>query len=69
MSPRLAMYQEVLYELRVLMIERMAKPEEVIVVVDENNNVVREQTKDTEVLAQYKVSPSLKRRDRSRTEK
>lgn len=33
----------------------MAKPEEVIVVEDENGEIIREMTKDTEVLAQYKT--------------
>ena len=33
----------------------MAKPEEVIVVEDENGNVVRETMKDTDVLARYKT--------------
>lgn len=32
----------------------MAKPEEVIVVEDENGNIVRETLKDSDVLAQYK---------------
>jgi exportin-1 len=33
----------------------MAKPEEVIIVEDENGDIVREMTKDTEVIAQYKT--------------
>ena len=33
------------------MIERMAKPEEVIVVEDENGNIVREAMPDTDVVA------------------
>ncbi|CAM9899581.1 unnamed protein product [Phaeothamnion confervicola] len=33
----------------------MAKPEEVLVVEDENGEVVRETTKDTEAIAQYKT--------------
>lgn len=33
----------------------MAKPEEVIVVEDENGNIVRETMKDNDVLVQYKV--------------
>ena len=37
------------------MISRMAKPEEVLIVEDENGDVVRETTKDTELLAQYKT--------------
>lgn len=45
----------ILSQLRSLMIARMAKPEEVIVVEDENGNVVRETMKDTDVLARYKT--------------
>ena len=37
------------------MIDKMAKPEEVIVVEDDNGEIVREMTKDTEVIAQYKT--------------
>lgn len=37
------------------MISKMAKPEEVIVVEDENGNIVRETMKDTDVLARYKT--------------
>lgn len=47
-------YSVVLMELRSLMIARMAKPEEVIIVEDENGNIVRETMKDVDVLAQYK---------------
>lgn len=52
---RKALYQKTLTQLRALMIARMAKPEEVIVVEDENGNVVRETMKDTDVLARYKT--------------
>ena len=44
---RKASYAGVLSALRALMIARMAKPEEVIVVEDENGNIVRETMKDT----------------------
>lgn len=37
------------------MICRMAKPEEVLIVEDENGNIVRETMKDNDVLVQYKV--------------
>lgn len=46
---------QVLSKLRLLMISKMAKPEEVIVVEDENGNIVRETMKDTDVLARYKT--------------
>ena len=48
-------YEEVLHRLRIVMIETMAKPEEVIIVEDDNGEIVRELTKDTEVIAQYKT--------------
>ena len=37
------------------MISRMAKPEEVLIVEDENGNIVRETLKDNDVLVQYKI--------------
>lgn len=48
-------YENVLHRLRIVMIETMAKPEEVIIVEDDNGEIVRELTKDTEVIAQYKT--------------
>ncbi|GLC60282.1 Exportin-1 [Pleodorina starrii] len=51
---RKMLYRPILSKLRQLMICRMAKPEEVIVVEDENGNIVRETMKDNDVLAQYK---------------
>ncbi|XP_042007739.1 protein EXPORTIN 1A [Salvia splendens] len=42
-------------KLRQLMICRMAKPEEVLIVEDENGNIVRETMKDNDVLVQYKI--------------
>ncbi|THG02552.1 hypothetical protein TEA_016732 [Camellia sinensis var. sinensis] len=42
-------------KLRLLMICRMAKPEEVLIIEDENGNIVRETMKDNDVLVQYKV--------------
>lgn len=53
--PRKLLYAKVLSDLRLLMIDRMAKPEEVIVVEDENGNIVRETMKDNDVLAQYRT--------------
>lgn len=52
---RKPLYASTLSKLRQLMICRMAKPEEVIVVEDENGNIVRETMKDNDVLAQYKT--------------
>jgi exportin-1 len=50
-----SIYETVLHHLRILIIDHMAKPEEVIIVEDENGEIVREMTKDTEVIAQYKT--------------
>jgi len=54
-APRKALYAAPMSKLRLLMVSRMAKPEEVIVVEDENGNIVRETMKDNDVLAQYKL--------------
>ena len=53
---RRQLYADPLSKLRLLMICRMAKPEEVLIVEDENGNIVRETMKDNDVLVQYKVS-------------
>lgn len=55
LSQRRQLYAGPMSKLRLLMICRMAKPEEVIVVEDENGNIVRETMKDNDVLVQYKV--------------
>ena len=55
-TERQKLYADSLSKLRGLMISRMAKPEEVIIVEDENGNIVRETMKDNDVLVQYKVS-------------
>jgi exportin-1 len=52
---RLLFYDKILGRMRDVMIDHMAKPEEVIVVVDEDGNVVRERAQDTDVIAQYKT--------------
>lgn len=54
-TPRRQIYVKVLSQLRLLMIGRMAKPEEVIVVVNDNNEPVRELVKDTDSLVLYKT--------------
>jgi len=48
-------YLPVLTEVRKIMISRMAKPEEVLVVENENGEVVREQLKDTDSINLYKT--------------
>ncbi|KAF4399002.1 hypothetical protein G4B88_023596 [Cannabis sativa] len=52
---RRQLYAEPMSKLRLLMISRMAKPEEVLIVEDENGNIVRETMKDNDVLVQYKI--------------
>lgn len=52
------LYSDQISKLRGLMIARMAKPEEVLIVEDENGNIVRETMKDSDVLFQYRV-PTL----------
>jgi exportin-1 len=54
-SRRVAIYGAILHRLRIVIIDKMAKPEEVIIVEDDDGNIVREMTKDTEVIAQYKT--------------
>ena len=52
---RLELLSHVLHMLRIVIIDHMAKPEEVLIVEDDNGEIVREMTKDTEVIAQYKT--------------
>ncbi|XP_063982062.1 exportin-1 isoform X2 [Diachasmimorpha longicaudata] len=52
--PRRAFYCPVLTKVRYIMISRMAKPEEVLVVENENGEVVREFMKDTDSINLYK---------------
>mmetsp|Transcript_3884 Transcript_3884/g.9253 ORF Transcript_3884/g.9253 Transcript_3884/m.9253 type:complete len:1088 (+) Transcript_3884:342-3605(+) len=54
-SSRKFIYSPVLTGVRQVMIANMAKPEEVLIVEDENGDIVRETTKDTDVIAQYKT--------------
>jgi len=54
LSPRREFYTAVLSRVRFTMISRMAKPEEVLVVENENGEVVREFMKDTDSINLYK---------------
>jgi len=54
-TPRRRLYVATLSKLRMLMISRMAKPEEVIVVVNEHGEAVRELVKDTDSVTLYKT--------------
>ncbi|KAG1667326.1 Exportin-1 [Nymphon striatum] len=53
-SSRRVLYQGILTKVRYLMIGRMAKPEEVLVVENEQGEVVREFMKDTDSIQLYK---------------
>jgi exportin-1 len=55
LNSRKEMYAPILSGVRHVMIASMAKPEEVLIVEDENGDIVRETTKDTDVIAQYKT--------------
>lgn len=50
---RRTLYAGVLSQLRVVMIDRMVKPEEVLIVEDENGDVVREYVKETDTITLY----------------
>jgi hypothetical protein len=52
-TPRHSLYKPKLTALRVIMVERMAKPEEVLV-VEKDGEVIREVIKDTDAMEQYK---------------
>ncbi len=54
-SPRRAFFAPIFAEVRAVMISRMAKPEEVLIVEDENGEIVRETTKDTDAITLYKT--------------
>lgn len=51
---RQQLYRDILNRVRMLIVTRMAKPEEVIVVEDENGNVIKETLKDNDVIMQHK---------------
>ncbi|XP_037047056.1 exportin-1 [Bradysia coprophila] len=53
-STRRAYYADILSKVRYIMISRMAKPEEVLIVENENGEVVREFMKDTNAINLYK---------------
>ncbi|ORX53573.1 nuclear export factor CRM1 [Hesseltinella vesiculosa] len=52
--PRKIIYGEVLSNLRVVMIERMVKPEEVLVVENDEGEIVRESLKESDTIVLYK---------------
>ena len=54
LPPRLSYYAPHLHELRLVLISKMAKPEEVMIVEDENGQIVRELLKDSDSVVLYK---------------
>lgn len=54
-SPIRALFAPIFADVRTIMISRMAKPEEVLIVEDENGEIVRETTKDTDAITLYKT--------------
>jgi len=54
-SPRRQLYAPILSKLRVLLVSRMAKPEEVLIVEDENGEIVRETMRDSDAITLYKT--------------
>jgi len=58
-TPRRQLYAPILSRVREVVISRMAKPEEVIVVDDGNGNIVRETRKDGEQVTRYKAMRSV----------
>jgi len=53
MSSRVIMFAEILSRLRVVMIEQMPRPEEVLIMEDENGQIVRETLKDSDSITLY----------------
>lgn len=56
---RRAMYADVMTQLRHVMINRMMKPEEVLIVEDENGDVIRETRKELESIALYNAMKEI----------
>ena len=54
-NERKNLYSNILSNLRSVMIDKMVKPEEVLIVEDENGDIVREHVKESDVLAIYSV--------------
>lgn len=54
-SPRMALFGRLLTDMRRVIIENMAKPEEVLIVEDDNGEIVRESLKDSDVITMYKT--------------
>jgi len=52
-SPRVKRYSSILSELRHVMITKMPRPEEVLIHEDENGNIVKQRSKDTDAITLY----------------
>jgi len=55
LSPRVSNYRGILSELRHVMIAKMPRPEEVLIMEDENGQIVKENMKDTDAITLYKT--------------
>jgi len=53
-NPRYALYRDALHDLKTVMMRRLPRPKEVLVVKDENNNVIKQEMKDTFQLTLHK---------------
>ncbi|KAJ5069587.1 intein-containing exportin-1 precursor [Anaeramoeba ignava] len=54
-SPRVQKYEEILAKVRYIMIENMVKPEEVLIVEDENGELTREYVRDNDTIEIYEL--------------
>lgn len=54
-SPRRKLYSQILHRVREALIRRMPRPEEVLIVEDENGEIVKEAMKDSDSIALYKT--------------
>jgi len=54
-SSRRQLYASVLTQVRGVLISRMAKPEEVLIIEDENGEIIREPMKDSDAITLYKT--------------
>lgn len=52
-TPRRQMYNNILTTVRIALISKMQKPEEVLIVEDENGELIREEFPDTEAISAY----------------
>jgi len=53
-NARYALYRDALHDLKTVMMRRLPRPKEVLVVKDENNNVIKQEMKDTFQLTLHK---------------